>query len=332
MKMEINLGNIKVKKKINIGNLKTGIKKMYPTLENLEVTPSEEKQVFNHLNSYGYNEVIVNKIESEELTITPSVEKQVEKGLFNEVTIEAVENVRPEIIKSGEEILGITGTAELADEQFTESFRSLIDDTLGENITTFPKVSKIGNYAFYGKEKLKNIKLPEGLIEIGTRSFRSCSNLTSIELPDTVQKIGREAFEYCYKLVLKKLPEQLETIEPNAFYNCYELNISEIPEKVKTIGYYAFTQIREVKELTCKFNTCSIGQNAFYKCSNLIKFAMPNLTEIPIMESSVGAFENTPISQGTGYIYVPDELVEDIKKATNWTIYAEQIKGISEME
>lgn len=41
---------------------------------------------------------------------------------------------------------------------------------------------------------------------------------------------------------------------------------------------------------------------------------------------------NTPIASGTGYIYVPDELVEDYKVATNWSELADQIKPISELE
>ena len=42
-------------------------------------------------------------------------------------------------------------------------------------------------------------------------------------------------------------------------------------------------------------------------------------------------FANTPIASGEGYVYVPDELVEQYKVATNWTTYANQIKPISEL-
>jgi hypothetical protein len=46
---------------------------------------------------------------------------------------------------------------------------------------------------------------------------------------------------------------------------------------------------------------------------------------------STNAFSNTPIASGTGYIYVPDDLVDRYKQATNWSTYASQIKGISEL-
>lgn len=42
-----------------------GIKEIYPPIENLEVTPTKEQQVFNHENSYGYDEVVVEPIPDE---------------------------------------------------------------------------------------------------------------------------------------------------------------------------------------------------------------------------------------------------------------------------
>ena len=46
-------------------SLDTAIKKVEPPLENLEVTPTKEQQVFNHEDSYGYDNVTVNPIPSE---------------------------------------------------------------------------------------------------------------------------------------------------------------------------------------------------------------------------------------------------------------------------
>ncbi len=57
---------------------------------------------------------------------------------------------------------------------------------------------------------------------------------------------------------------------------------------------------------------------------------MPNITAVPTLSNS-NAFANTPIAQGTGYIYVPDNLVASFKTATNWSTYASQIKGVSEL-
>lgn len=52
-------GNIKTRTSLH-GNMRGS--KIYPALENLEVTPSGKEQIFNHPNSYGYDVVTVNPI------------------------------------------------------------------------------------------------------------------------------------------------------------------------------------------------------------------------------------------------------------------------------
>ena len=56
--MRINIGPIKMRRRVKIGPLKIGIKKVYPELEDLEVTPTTEEQIFKS-EKYGYNEVKV---------------------------------------------------------------------------------------------------------------------------------------------------------------------------------------------------------------------------------------------------------------------------------
>ena len=42
------------------------------------------------------------------------------------------------------------------------------------------------------------------------------------------------------------------------------------------------------------------------------------------------ALQNTMIANGTGYIYVPAELVETYKTTSNWETYADQIRAIED--
>lgn len=90
------------------GKLNSGIIHEYPELENLEITPSMEEQHFKS-EKYGYNNVIVNAIESKELNVTPNVTEQVKEGLYNKVTVAGDSNLIPENIKEGTEIFGIIG-------------------------------------------------------------------------------------------------------------------------------------------------------------------------------------------------------------------------------
>ena len=87
--MEINIGSIVLEDELNFGNIKLDTVKVYPELENLEITPSKEEQTFKSQNYYGYDEVKV-------------------AGITNEVD----ENIKPENIKKDVSILGVTGNVE----------------------------------------------------------------------------------------------------------------------------------------------------------------------------------------------------------------------------
>lgn len=69
--------------------LKNAVIKEYPELENLEITPSKEEQIYKSKDYYGYDEVKVNKV-------TNSID----------------ENIKPENIKKDVSILGVTGNVE----------------------------------------------------------------------------------------------------------------------------------------------------------------------------------------------------------------------------
>ena len=93
-----------------------------------------------------------------------------------------------------------------------------------------------------------------------------------------------------------------------------------------------------------------MGNNAFQQCTSLTKLSFPCLTCVPmsafryngnfatlILSNSTmctlnnkNAFTDTPIAKGTGYIYVPQSLIEAYKTATNWVTYASQFRAIED--
>ena len=87
--MEINIGNIVLEDELNFGNIKLDTVKVYPELENIEITPSKEKQTFKSQDYYGYDEVKV-------------------AGITNEVD----KNIKPENIRRDVSILGVIGSVE----------------------------------------------------------------------------------------------------------------------------------------------------------------------------------------------------------------------------
>ena len=90
--MEIEIGGITIEDEIEIGGIEMDIQKVYPELENLEITPSGKEQKFNHPNSYGYDEITVKEVSSDILEVTPSKENQKFEGLYNTVNISKIQD------------------------------------------------------------------------------------------------------------------------------------------------------------------------------------------------------------------------------------------------
>lgn len=223
---------------------------------------------------------------------------------------------------------------------------------------TFPKgVTSIGNDCFQGCTNLELTELPETINHIGSNAFENCTNLvltklpsklqvissstfegcTSLaltEIPDTIVRIDTEAFNKCTNLALTEFPKGITSLTQNVFRECVSLKMTEVPENITYFAQSALYGCTGLTELTCLGNITHIDGSSwgtFRNCSNLAKFALPNITSVPTLSGSL-AFSGTPIANGTGYIYVPNDLVDSFKSATNWVAYADQIKPISELE
>lgn len=95
---------------------------------------------------------------------------------------------------------------------------------------------------------------------------------------------------------------------------------------LQVIGSAALSYCRNI--LYIFVGPAAISPSAFNTCEKLVAFVVNGDTVSNLRNAN--AFANTPIASGTGYIYVPDDLVEQYKVATNWATYANQIKGLSE--
>jgi hypothetical protein len=137
--------------------------------------------------------------------------------------------------------------------------------------------------------------------------------------------MGTYVFYGCTKLASFIAP-LLNAISVFVFYNTGLTSLT-LPSAT-SVGMHA---VRVCKSLTtvdlavCK----SIAATAFEGDSLLttVIIRTPSVCSI----ANVNVFQNTPIASGTGYVYVPDNLVSSYKTATNWSTYANQIKGLSEL-
>lgn len=107
---------------------------------------------------------------------------------------------------------------------------------------TFDNVENIGNRAFLNCGQLAEVKLEKGTVRIGAEAFRN-SGIREIVLPNSIMEIGGGAFSECHdlqKVDLNGITSEC-AIGPYAFYNDYALNeVSMDKSNVRSIGEGAF--------------------------------------------------------------------------------------------
>lgn len=117
----------------------------------------------------------------------------------------------------------------------------------------------------------------------------------------------------------------LKTVGTGAFQICLNLRYALLPA-AKSIGSHAFYGDAALTRVETN-EVCAMGYNAFNGCAGLTALI---LRADGLCTLDTGALGRTGIASGTGYIYVPDDLVDSYKTATNWSTYAAQIKPLSE--
>ena len=307
---------------------------------------------------------------TQEKTITPTKEVQnvlPDDGIFalSKVTVEAVtneidSNIQPNNIKLGVNILGVDGNLEpdKPDQTKTitptEQTQTIKPDTGYElaEVTVEPipseyvipngtieinsnGITNVGGYEsanvnvgsfvidnygylFYAGARLNalNDLLPfcKGA-SIAYYMFASCCNFTgTLDLSSLdVSKIYRIDYMFQYfggdgdgniNLILPEITNNIDASSMFQGYGGKTLDISPIVNGQSKSSSYMFWNAKFTKLIINKPYVFPINSN--------------DLT-------------GTTITKGTGYVYVPDDMVETYKSATNWSAYADQIKGMSEL-
>lgn len=182
---------------------------------------------------------------------------------------------------------------------------------------------------------------------VGACAFLGCQALTAIDLPNVTQ-VKRNAFESCNRLQTINLPKVTDlgggvftssviqqadfplvtTIGDGCFQGAAYLTSANLP-LVTALPVNAF---RGSAIRTADFAAVTnINRTAFTDCQHLETLIIRTTSVCVISDISV-ALRGSKIASGTGYIYVPDNLVDSYKAATNWVAFADQIKPISALE
>lgn len=176
--------------------------------------------------------------------------------------------------------------------------------------------------------------------------------LTPSEMATEISGISGEGGQELVDSILDKSVEALksnvERLDSLALQNCRNLKEIEFP-KIKVIGAHTLLGCISLSTIDAPLIE-EVGTSSFYGCSSLSRIDFPLLRMIYLsafayctaLETvilrrskicdlvSSSAFNDTPITSGIGYIYVPKSLVEEYKQATNWTTYADQIRAIED--
>ena len=123
---------------------------------------------------------------------------------------------------------------------------------------------------FFGCSSLKQIQLPDGLIEIGPECFKY-SGITSIEIPSSVRCIWMAAFSDCRDLVSFSMAEtdQPHVFSDQTFYCCWSLKNVTLPKGLKWISDQMFYYCENLKKIILPESVGNIGSKAFQMCSSL---------------------------------------------------------------
>ena len=162
-------------------------------------------------------------------------------------------------------------------------------------------ITKIGDRAFEGCNKLTRVVLPNSLIEIGLDAFRECNSLKEVIIPSSVTMIESEAFAHCSALSRITLHDTISMIGDSAFESVQDINVYitdlekycaggiishlpgrkhlylnneplthlVIPESVTEIGSYTFADCIDLESVTIPSGLTTLGEGAFKGCDSL---------------------------------------------------------------
>lgn len=161
------------------------------------------------------------------------------------------------------------------------------------------------------------------LTEIREKAFYGCIKMTSVDLPN-VTILGADAFHTCKWLETINIPK-LTAIPYQCFYYCFSLPDVLVFSACKNVAGYAISYA-ETKKLDI-LGGGQIDSFAFYRASYFNTLILRNAETVTTLQAAPSSVwqDYTAVT-----VYVPDNLLETYKTATNWVKMAGQIKALSE--
>ena len=103
--------------------------------------------------------------------------------------------------------------------------------------------------AFKNNTRIKNVKIPNGVLAIGDGAFSGCSRLKSVFMGEDILAIGKDAFNCCTSISTIQIGANVKEIGAFAFNNCTNLACITFPKSVLRIGHGALYGCKKLVEI-----------------------------------------------------------------------------------
>lgn len=144
---------------------------------------------------------------------------------------------------------------------------------------------------------------------------------------NTIDILGDNAV--CNSIIQKTVTEfkdnVITSVEKNAFVECSEL-VSVVLPSVVSIDNGVFRSCTKLTSLDL-LSVAKIGDAAINGCSSLQALIVRSDAVCSI---SYNNFSNPGLLQAGGYIYVPRELMESYKTASNWNLASGRFRALED--
>jgi hypothetical protein len=128
-----------------------------------------------------------------------------------------------------------------------------------------PSVTSFPARAFYGRKKLAEVELCEGLVEIGAWSFMLCgSSITKIIIPTSLRRINSFAFYKSLRCPIR-LHDGIESIGDGTFGGCIFTNF-RVPPLITMIPDSLLFNCKSTFSVEMSLNVTVINDQAFSNC------------------------------------------------------------------
>ena len=182
------------------------------------------------------------------------------------------------------------------------------------------KVTSIGENAFYGREKLTSLIIPNSVTSIGDNAFWQCKGLSSMIIPNSVIYIGWCCFYQCTQLTSVSIGNSVTSIGSSAFQGCNSLTSIVIPNSVVSMGSGTFSNCTGLESVIIGNSVSYIGSYAFNECSKLTYVNIPN----SVISIEAGAFDHcirlSSVTIGNSVTSIEDKTFQYCKSLISVTI------------